>query len=257
MPPSPRLAIVGSRAAHRHFRDAVVPIVAAARSAGWSVVSGGAIGIDGDAHRAALALGVPQVAVLPCGPDRVYPPRHEPLFDEIVGASASGVLFAQPPGAVSCRGMFASRNAVVVDLCEAVVVVEATPRSGTMITAKLAKRKKRARAAIVGSAGAAMLVADGAYGLAWEPDEPDELQKRAEGWLRAVVAGEAVPQQQMLGLSWPEHLEWLRVAIQERGAAGVSVEELPSPRTALVALTEAEDLGLVVERSGGRFVALG
>ncbi|MEX1369155.1 MAG: DNA-processing protein DprA, partial [Nannocystaceae bacterium] len=143
LPPPPRLAVVGSRAAHRRLRDAVEPIVHAAGRRRWSIVSGGAVGIDADAHAAALEAGIPQLAVLPCGPDRAYPPQHAPLFLHIGQATDSGVLYAHAPGTEPSRGMFASRNAIVVALCDAVVVVEAAPRSGTMLTASLALRKAR------------------------------------------------------------------------------------------------------------------
>jgi predicted Rossmann fold nucleotide-binding protein DprA/Smf involved in DNA uptake len=123
LPPPPRLAVVGSRAAHRSFRDAVEPMVHAAGQCGWSIVSGGAIGIDGDAHAAALTAGVPQLVVLPCGSDRAYPPQHAGLFQEIAAAPRSGVLYAHPPGTVPTKGMFASRNAVMVALCDAVAIV--------------------------------------------------------------------------------------------------------------------------------------
>ena len=254
--PAPRLAVVGSRAAHRCFRDAVEPIVHAAGRRGWSIVSGGALGIDGDAHAAALEAGVPQLAVLPCGPDRPYPPRHEPLFERIASAPGSGVVFAHPPGTEPCRSMFASRNATVVGLSMAVLVVEAAPRSGTMLTATLARRSGRARAVVSGSAGAAILAADGAHALAWNPQEPQRLVRRVDGWLAAVERGDvAEPEPEPESESWPEHLAWLRESLSTAGPAGLSLEQLPSPREALVALTEAQVLGLVVERASGRYVA--
>lgn len=253
LPPPPRLAVVGSRAAHRSFRDAVEPLVHAAGRCGWSVVSGGAVGIDGDAHAAALAAGVPQLAVIPCGPDRAYPPQHEPLLREIAAAARSGVLYVHPPGTVPTKGMFASRNAVMVALCDAVVVVEAAPRSGTMITAALAERRKCPRAVIAGSPGAALLVARGAHALPWEPTQPHSLDRAIRAWLRAVSRGEPPPAPE--SPRWPEHLEWLREALATAGPAGLMIETLASPRAALAALTEAEGLGLVVEIAAGRWVA--
>lgn len=253
LPPPPRLAVVGSRAAHRAFRDAVEPLVHAAGRLGWSIVSGGAVGIDGDAHAAALVAGVPQLAVLPCGPDRAYPPQHAPLFGQVAAAARSGVLHAHPPGTRPARAMFASRNAVVVALSDAVVVVEANPRSGTMLTAELARRRGRPRAVITGSPGAALLVAQGAHALPWDPAAPRELVRALEGWLRAVARGEPPPARQ--APPWPPQLHWLREAIASAGAAGLVLDTLPSPRTALAALTEAEALGLVVEIAAGRWMA--
>ncbi len=255
LPPAPRLAIVGSRAAHRRFRDAVIPLVLAASRWGLSVVSGGAVGIDRDSHEAALAAGVPQLAVLPCGPDRPYPPQHTPLFDRLATAPSSGVLFAHPPNTRPTRGMFASRNALVVALCEAVVVVEAAPRSGTMLTARLARRKGRSLAVIVGSAGAALLAANGAHGLPWDPTTPEASRGPIDAWMQSVVLGGPEPEPE--GLAWPEHLRWLSEALAAAGPAGLHVDALAQPRMALPALVDAEGRGLVVERAPGRYVAAG
>jgi DNA protecting protein DprA len=253
LPPPPRLAVVGSRAAHRSFRDAVEPLVHAAGKTGWSIVSGGAIGIDGDAHAAALTAGVSQLVVLPCGSDRAYPPQHAGLFQEIAAARRSGVLYAHPPGTVPTKGMFASRNAVMVALCDAVAIVEAAPRSGTMITASLAEREGRPRAVITGSPGSALLVARGFHALPWEPSEPEALPRAICAWLRAVGRGEAPPAPATV--PWPEHLGWLRETLASAGPVGLVIETLASPRSALAALTEAEALGLVAEVAAGRWVA--
>lgn len=255
VPPPPRLAVVGSRAAHHRFREAVAPVVEAAAGRGFAVVSGGAVGIDAEVHAAALAGGVPQLAVLPCGPDRPYPPQHAPLFARIAAARDSGVLHAHGPGTVPTRAMFASRNAIVVALCEAVVVVEAAPRSGTMLTATLARRRGRARAVVTGSAGAAILAAEGAHALPWDRGAPRALGEAVDAWLRAVAAGEPEPAPK--GRVWPEHLAWLREALASAGPAGLGVDALEQPRAALLGLCEAEALGLCVERAPGRYVATG
>ncbi|MCH9686701.1 MAG: DNA-protecting protein DprA [Deltaproteobacteria bacterium] len=255
LPSTPRLAVVGSRAAHRRFRDAVEPIVQAAARRGFSIVSGGAVGIDADAHAAALAAGVPQVAVLPCGPDKPYPPQHQPLFEAIVESGHSAVLHARPPGTVPTRAMFASRNALVVGLVDAVVVVEAAARSGTMITATVARRRGKARAAVVGSAGAAVLVARGAHALPWECGEPARLCRATEQWLRAVADDTVLAPPP--AVAWPPHLGWLHDALADAGERGVSVDALPSPRAALMDLTEAQTLGLVTELGPGRYVRAG
>jgi DNA protecting protein DprA len=254
LPPPPRLAVVGSRAAHRCFRDAVEPLVHAAGRRGWSVVSGGAVGIDGDAHAAALAAGVPQLAVVPCGPDRAYPPQHAPLFQQVAAAPRSGVLYAHPPGTQPVRAMFASRNAVMVALCDAVVVVEAAPRSGTMLTAAMAERRGLPRAVITGSPGAALLVAQGAHALPWDSGAPQALVRVAEAWLRAAAQGQAPPAPE--AVVWPEQLRWLQAALATAGPVGLVLDTLASPRAALRALTEAEALGLVVELAAGRWVAV-
>lgn len=245
LPRRPRLAIVGSRAAHRRQRQAVPWIVEEAGKQGWSIVSGGALGIDGDAHRAALAAGVGQVAVLPCGPDRPYPPDHAGLFDAMVRDGAA-LLFAQPSGTVPTRAMFASRNALVVALCDALVVVEAAVRSGTMLTGRIALRKIATVGAVIGSRGTAALVAAGARAL--PADDQPTLRTAVADLLRGEKgSGEE---------AWPPHLRAIRDALRAGGPTGATVGMLPEPMAGMVALTEAEALGLVAEVVPGRWVAV-
>jgi DNA protecting protein DprA len=245
LPDRPRLGVVGSRAAHRRQRDAVPWIVQEAAERGWSIVSGGALGIDGDAHRAALEAGIDQVAVLPCGPDRPYPPDHVGLFDAMVRSGAA-LVFAQPPGTVPARAMFASRNALVVALCDALVVVEAAVRSGTMLTGRLALRKLSTVGAVIGSRGTAALVAAGARALPAD-DEPT---------LRAAVSQLLGGEDDTTAASdaWPAHLRSLRQALAAGGCAGATVSMLGDPIASMVALAEAEALGLVAEVVPGRWV---
>lgn len=240
LPPRPRLAIVGSRAAHRPYRAAVADAVTAIAKLGWSLVSGGALGIDGDAHRAALARGVPQLVVLPCGADRVYPPAHATLFDEIASRPDSGLVFAHPPGTDSARGMFVSRNRHVVALADAVLVAEAARRSGTVTTGRMALKAKRPVAAFVGTPGAAVLVAEGATALALEDGR---VTDKVAAWLRGDVGA---------ATAWPSALQPLREALDEFGPLGVPAAEL-TRRGLAAALLTAELAGLVVEASPGRW----
>ncbi len=240
LPPRPRLAIVGSRAAHRPYRDAVAEAVAALGELGWSLISGGALGIDGDAHRAALAHGVPQLAVLPCGSDRVYPPAHADLFARVAHAPESGLLFAHPPGTQSARGMFASRNRHVVALADAVLVAEAARRSGTATTGRMALRQRCRVAGLLGTPGVAMLVAEGATPIALSDGG---IAHKVGAWLRGDVAAASV---------WPEPLQPLREVLEAGGPFGVPSAEL-TRRGLAAALLTAELAGLVVEASPGRW----
>ncbi|TPV96702.1 MAG: hypothetical protein B7733_03425 [Myxococcales bacterium FL481] len=250
LPPAPRLAIVGSRAAHRRVRRLVPAMVAAAGGCGWSIVSGGALGIDGDAHRAALAHGVPQLAVLPCGRDRPYPPDHEMLFARLVREGGGGLLFAQPQGAAPSRSMFASRNTIVVGLARAVIVAQAAVRSGSFGTGRLALRQGKRVLVGAGSRGCATLMALGAERMPAATELAD-LQAAIEGWLEAVVDDRPAPWTD----AWPGHLQWLRPYFAERGSRGLTVDDLPDPLAGLCALTEAESRRLVEEVAPGRFVA--
>ena len=117
-------------------------------AAGWSVVSGGAFGIDAAAHAGALAAGGVTVGVLACGVDVAYPPRHEALFARI---GADGALVSEvPPGAAPHRTRFLVRNRVIAALTRGTVVVEAALRSGALATARAAERLGRPVLAVPG-----------------------------------------------------------------------------------------------------------
>jgi DNA processing protein len=246
VPPRPRLAVVGARAALRELRCAVGPILAAARERGFAVVSGGAMGIDAEVHVQALARGMPQLAVLPGGPDRVYPPHHDELVQRIAAAPGSGVVFAQPAGTVPTRAMFVSRNAIVVGLVDAVLVVQADLRSGSTTTGTLALRKQLPTAAIVGTRGCADLVTRGAQPLAWREAAPDTFARDVDAWL----AGERTR-----AAPWPDSLGRLRDAFARTGDRGATLDELGGPPMATM-LWQAAALGLVGETTPGRWVVL-
>lgn len=131
------VAIVGTRRASGYGLSTASEIGADLAGAGVVVVSGLALGIDGAAHRAAVASGGRSVAVLPSPLDRIYPPRHRPLARDIV--RGGGALVTEVPiGAAVGRPDFARRNRVIAGLSEAVVVVEAPDHSGALLTAAAA-----------------------------------------------------------------------------------------------------------------------
>jgi DNA protecting protein DprA len=256
LPGRPRLAIVGSRAAHRRVLRMIPMIVEAAGMRGYSIVSGGALGIDAAAHRAALACGVPQLAVLPCGRDRVYPPSHAKMFAAMLESGCAGLLFAHPFGTEAARGMFASRNEIVVALADALLVAEAGLRSGSLGTGMLALSRGLPLAALAGSPGCGALIGEGARGITAPFDDPDTREQIAAGiasWLDELGGGTASAP---LPSAWPEPLAWLQRLLVEAGPAGACLDTLPDPDAASVALLEAELLGLVCEARPGRWVPI-
>ncbi|MBX7080651.1 MAG: DNA-protecting protein DprA [Nannocystaceae bacterium] len=245
LPPRPRLAIVGSRAMLHAAADAIAVLVEVAAAHGHALVSGGAIGVDATAHHAALARALPQLAVLPCGADRPYPPVHAPLFAAIAAAPGSGLLYSQPRGTIPARAMFVSRNATLVALADAVVVVMAERRSGSEVTGRLALRRGLPTAVLAGTEGCAALAAAGARTLASLRGEPEALALAARAWLR----GEATAPR------WPPGLAVLQRALAAAGAAGATLDRLGGPAAAM-ALIQAERLGLVQQVGPGRWVAV-
>ncbi len=116
---------------------------------GITIVSGGARGIDGRAHEAAISGGTSTVAVLGCGVDVVYPKEHASLFNKIV---QSGALISEyPSGTMPRRHHFPARNRILAGLCDAVLVTEASRFSGTLITAGFAADYGRDVCAVPGS----------------------------------------------------------------------------------------------------------
>jgi DNA processing protein len=134
---APAVAIVGARACSGYGRSVARLLASETAAAGVVVVSGLARGIDGEAHRGALASRGPTVAVLGCGIDRDYPAAHAQLAREIV-ASGGLVVSEYEPGVEPAPWRFPARNRVIAGLARATVVVEARERSGALITADFA-----------------------------------------------------------------------------------------------------------------------
>jgi len=148
------VAVVGARAA-THYGEHVASVLGSdLGAAGWTVVSGGAYGIDAHAHGGALAVGGMTVGVLACGVDVAYPPRHDALFARI---AADGLLVSEvPPGAAPHRGRFLVRNRLIAALTRGTVVVEAALRSGSLSTAREAESLRRIVMGVPGPVTSAM-----------------------------------------------------------------------------------------------------
>ena len=108
------VAVVGSRSATSYGADLAAAIGAELARADQTVVSGAAFGIDQAAHRGALAMGGPTVAVLACGVDRAYPVAHKPLLDHL--AATGAVVSELAPGCAPTRLRFLSRNRLIAAL---------------------------------------------------------------------------------------------------------------------------------------------
>ena len=129
----PSVAVVGARAATSYGEHVAVEIASDLAGGGVPIVSGAAYGIDGAAHRAALAVGGLTVALLAGGADRSYPVGHAQLIDRI--AATGAVISEVPCGSAPTKWRFLQRNRLIAALAGAVVVVEAGWRSGSLNTA--------------------------------------------------------------------------------------------------------------------------
>jgi DNA processing protein len=144
----PAVAVVGARACSGYGALVARMLGNELAAAGLVVVSGLARGIDGEAHRGALAAGGATVAVLGCGADRDYPAAHARLA---AGIRAHGLVVSEyPPGTEPAPWRFPARNRIIAGLCAATVVVEARERSGALITADFALEDGREVLAVPG-----------------------------------------------------------------------------------------------------------
>lgn len=191
---APSIAVVGSRTPTAQGRDHARAFARAFGEAGYAVVSGLALGIDGAAHEGALEAGAPTVAVVGTGLDRVYPPRHLELAHRI---ARHGVLVSEYlPGTPPLAENFPQRNRIIAGLSLGTVVVEAALRSGSLITARLANEAGREVYAVPGSIhaeqsrGCHALIRDGARLVESAAEVLDDL--RLPG-LRSPVTAAADP----------------------------------------------------------------
>lgn len=246
------VAIVGSRAASAYALEVASRLSGELADRGVTVVSGLARGADGAAHRGCLRRGGRTIAVLGNGPDIVYPPEHESLAAEISGGGGAAVS-ELGPGAPPLPEHFPLRNRLISGIALAVVVVEASDKSGSLITARCALDQGRDVMAVPGSVlggrnrGSHALLKDGAKvvetaddileELGWAPDRPAAIPgpqilgklQETDGLLAKLSPGEAYD------------LDELSFTLNRAGAG------------LLPLLTDWEMRGVLVRVAGGRY----
>ncbi|MBR2831164.1 DNA-processing protein DprA [Candidatus Saccharibacteria bacterium] len=161
------VAIVGARKCTAYGAEIAYKAAYELARRGVVVVSGMALGIDGEAHRGALAAGGVTVAVLGTAIDKIYPVRHQGLFKQIIERGA--VISEYAPGTKMYAARFLERNRLIAGLADAVLVVEANERSGSLNTATHALEQGKDMFAVPGditrplSRGCNRLLQQGAY----------------------------------------------------------------------------------------------
>jgi len=216
----PQVAIVGSRHASAAGLANARRFAAELAAAGFVITSGMALGIDAMAHEGTLAAGGSTVAVLGCGADVVYPRRHAALAERI---RARGCLASEClPGTPPLAALFPQRNRIISALSLGVLVVEATPDSGSLITARFAAEQGREVFAIPGSIhaptsqGCHQLIREGAT-----------LVERSADLVEALMHYAAPVGQRALPLAPPPPLPAEEAALLAlMSPAGSRVEEL-------------------------------
>lgn len=245
-------ALVGTRASTTYGEHVAADLATGLAERDVTVVSGGAYGVDGAAHRAALAADGITVGVLAGGIDIPYPAGHSALLHRI---GSHGLLVTEyPPGVRPARHRFLTRNRLVAALAGAAVVVEAGLRSGAANTAAWARALGRVVGAVPGpvtssaSAGCHVLLRDGAEVITRAADIVEIVGRIGE-----LAAEEPRPATALDGLSDAERLVY--EALPGRGAA--TVDEIAvaaglAPARVLGPLAMLEVAGLT-ERDDGRW----
>lgn len=253
----PAVAVVGARNASAAALKLARQFGEALAAEGRLVVSGLARGIDGAAHEGALAAGGATAGVIAGGIDIVYPPDHADLQERI---ATRGLLIAeQPPGIQPQARHFPGRNRIIAGMCAGTLVVEAAPRSGSLITARLAGEAGREVMAIPGNPldgrarGCNQLIREGAI-LVQTPDDVLELIDGFTGLPRSSF-------REMPTTHWPEAPAGPDDAPADiaslLSSAPIAVDDLvrasgDSPAAVQLALLELELAGRLERHAGGR-----
>ena len=243
------VAVVGARATDEYGADLAREIAGGLARAGVTVVSGGALGIDGIAHAAALEAGGHTVAVLGTGVDVPSPASHRALFGSILEAGG-GLLSEFPDGTRAFRSSFPARNRIVSGMSEAVVVVRAGEGSGALITASWARSQGVPVLAVPGdvrdplSAGPTALLRSGARAVASAADVLAEIGLDAP----------AERQLPLPALAGDESALLSALARRPRHADEVARASGLAPGAALAGLLALEVLGLCEQRPGHYFL---
>ncbi len=254
------IAIVGSRHATPQGLADATRFAHTLSDAGFAIASGLALGIDAAAHRGGLDGRSGTIAVIGTGADLVYPARHRPLAHEI--AAHGAIVSEWPLGTPARAAHFPQRNRLIAALASGVLVVEAAPRSGSLITARLANEMGRDVFAMPGSIHAPLaqgchaLIRDGAK-LTATPD--DVLDEYGPGDRPSTTPGDPGPAARAGAPADPHRPEHAVLAALGYGPVTYEwlVERSGLPDDALhQALLALELAGCVAGLPGGRFVRL-
>ncbi|MBY0406263.1 MAG: DNA-processing protein DprA [Rickettsiales bacterium] len=253
------IAIVGARNASAHGCQFAAQLARELGDKGFTIISGLARGIDAFAHKAALPTGT--VGVIAGGIDTIYPPENEKLYANLREQGA--IISEQPFSQLPYAGSFPGRNRIIAGMSLGTVVVEAAPRSGSLITARLAAEYGREVYAVPGSPmdprakGCNQLIKDGAHMVESAADiaaglSPYRKMAHAEECPAAFTPAPKSPANEALGME-----EMRAQLIEKLSANAVSVDELieqceTSAQGVLTILLELELAGKLVRSAGNK-----
>ncbi|MTI62947.1 DNA-processing protein DprA [Methylophaga sp.] len=254
-----QLAIVGSRSPSPSGRNTAYDFARYLATGGLTIASGLAAGIDGAAHKGALAAGGKTLAVVATGLDRVYPAQHRDLAHQIV---EQGAMVSELPLGTSPRPeLFPRRNRIISGLSLGTLIVEAALKSGSLITARMAMEQAREVFAIPGSIhnplsrGCHQLIREGAKLVETADDILEEL---------GALAGVNIPEAEIeeAGSSSHEKDGDYRILFEHLGFDPIPIDKLiensgltADAVSSMLLLLELE--GEVASLPGGRYVRTG
>ncbi|HEY0973278.1 MAG TPA: DNA-processing protein DprA [Solimonas sp.] len=261
----PQIALVGARTATPQGLENAEAFAAELTRRGFVVTSGLALGIDGAAHRGALAADGYTVAVCATGLDRVYPARHKALAQEI--ATRGALVSEFPTGVQALAEHFPRRNRLISGLSMGVLVVEAAQQSGSLITARLALEQGREVLAIPGSIhnpmarGCHALIRQGAKLVETVDDILVELGPLLGAHPARRAAASASASAGAAPTPTPEADERLAGILRAMGDETLTLDELVSRSTYPVAAVQAALMmleldGRIAPAPGGRYQRL-
>jgi DNA processing protein len=234
------IALVGSRRCTPYGIRTAESLARSLGRAGLTVVSGLARGIDAAAHRGALRGGGRTLAIVANGLEEIYPPEHRDLAEQI--AASGAILSEMPMRQKPLAGLFPQRNRLIAGLCLGVVVVEAAPRSGSLITAQHAMEQNREVFAVPGpvdsltSRGCHQLLRDGARLVETVDDILEELAPKIRDRLPARHQTETDSPADSAELPPPSATAGLSLNEQERSILA-QLDDLPRPADELITRT--------------------
>ena len=246
------VAIVGARSATSYGESQSSELAAGLVMAGWAIVSGAAYGIDGAAHRGALAVDGATVAVLANGVDRVYPAAHAMLLRRI--AQTGCIVSEVAPGSAPMGSRFLARNRLIAAMTTGTVVVEAGLRSGSLQTMNRAVELNRPVGAVPGpvtsmmSAGCHNAIRKGEATLVTSAAEVVELVSPIGQGVLAEPREQPLPEDDL-------DPDTARVHESLPRSGGIDLDALLSatalaPMVVLAALGRLEDGGFAVKKDG-------
>lgn len=247
-PDTKYLCVVGSRASSTYGRRTVQKLIGGLAKYNVAIVSGMALGIDGEAHKAALDVGLPTIAVLPSGLNDgiIYPSSNRTLANQIL-KSGGALLSENEPDFKAALYSFAQRNRIAAGMSTATLIIEAGEKSGTLITARLAMDYNREVLAIPhelgrdSGAGVNALIRQGAT-----------LVRSSEDILEALGLK---PLEDPTQAAIPNDLNDIEVSVLQALTGALVRDELIeeagiSAQEANIALSSLLIRGLIVERLG-------